>query len=410
MTFDSVVTLDRLYPAGVFFCARTTRKMMRWNVGNAQALPQYRLDATPAQLVGFAGAMPFVAHEAAVTPLARNFIVHCGLPGAGDLHTYQTEQDALEVAKHLIRRGGKLVHNFGTLPGLETGDGMLLPIDEHLRLNAKVTIDEFVSEQHLPRRTRIVARELESYLASHLDGPVFVKVAGAVSSGGGAGVWHCTDIESNVKAVGIVSDRMKPGDQLIVETDCQPLHSWCAGISILDAGVTWLGASRQVFHSPARQAGNELTGEPPTAIKELAVGIAERARSRGYRGIAGFDIGEIQDAHPVVFDLNFRPNSSTGLLLAGRAALNRTSLPLARTFHLRHQGPLEQLLDAVEPEAAAGRIIPGSVFDAETYRSTTDDPATRSCLDGWLLAETGEEAAAYPGTVAARLKSRRKSG
>jgi hypothetical protein len=137
--------------------------------------------------------------------------------------------------------------------------------------------------------------------------------------------------------------------------------------------------------------------------------IAECAKNRRYRGIAGFDIGEIRDAHPVVFDLNFRPNSSTGLLLAGRAALNRTGLPLARTFHLRHNGPLEQLLDAVEPEATAGRIIPGSLFDAETYSSTTDDPATRSCLDGWLLAETAEEAAAYPGTMAARLQSKGKS-
>jgi hypothetical protein len=70
---------------------------------------------------------------------------------------------------------------------------------------------------------------------------------------------------------------------------------------------------------------------------------------------------------------------------------------------LRHDGPVAELLDAVEVDAAAGRVVPGSVFDAPTYRATLDDPATRSCLDGWVAAEAREEAVAWIKGVTGRL-------
>ena len=91
-------------------------------------------------------------------------------------------------------------------------------------------------------------------------------------------------------------------------------------------------------------------------------------------------------------NLNFRPNSSTGLWLAGPGALDRTGLGVARSFYFRFDGPLEHMLDVVEAEAAQGRIIPGSIFDAQAYKQTSDDPSTRSCLDGWMLAESLEQA------------------
>jgi hypothetical protein len=402
---DAIVTLDALYPDSAFFCARTTHEMMRWNVANADALPQYRLDATPAQLIGFAGAMPFVAHEAAATALAMDFATYCGLPRAQHVLTYRTEHDAADQAQRLVASGGKLVHNFGTLPGLEQDDGLLVSTGDYLRLNSKASLDVFVDRQHLPERRVVRVPELETCLAADAFRPVFIKIAEDVSTGGGAGVWHCADVASIAGIVEAIKARMDADAQVVVEADCNPAHSWCSGVSILDDGVIWLGASRQTFHSPARQSGNEMSGHAPETIKALALDISNRARNTGYRGIAGFDIGEVEDAEPVVFDLNFRPNSSTGLLLAGEAAMRRTGLPLARTFFLRHDGPLAELLDAVGPEADAGRIIPGSVFDADTYKASSEDAATRSCLDGWILAETRDQAAAYAQQVTARLRS-----
>jgi hypothetical protein len=119
--------------------------------------------------------------------------------------------------------------------------------------------------------------------------------------------------------------------------------------------------------------------------------------------LPGSTLANCEDGSLVVFDLNFRPNSSTGLLLAREAVQQRTGLPVMRSFYLRHDGPLAELLDAVETDATAGRVVPGSIFDAPTYRATIDEPATRSCLDGWVAAETREHAVAWIKAVTGRL-------
>ncbi len=399
-----IKTLDQLYPDNSFFCARTTRAVMRWNVVDADALPAYRLDASPAQLLGFAGDMPFFAHEAACTPHALDFLDLCGLAKPKQLHTYRTAQEAAAGAMELIQQGGKLVYNFGVLPELESSGGLLTPLHQYLQLNAKSYLPNLVDASHLPPRELYPVHELGKLRSGSCTGPMFLKVAAAVSNGGGAAVRFCNGSADLDVVIAEFNRRLKPDDTIIIEKDCEPLRSWCVGVAIHDNAVDWLGASIQLFYKPAVQSGNLLSLEdPPAAIRELALDIATKARQSGYRGVAGFDIGEMADGNPKVFDLNFRPNSSTGLLLAGRSALLATGQAIAQTFYLRHNGPLIDIFKIVQREAAAGRIIPGSMFDADTYNSASADPATRSCLDGWILADTGAEATDWTQRITRQL-------
>ena len=399
-----IKTLDQLYPDNSFFCARTTRAVMRWNVIDADALPAYRLDASPAQLLGFAGDMPFFAHEAACTPDALDFLDLCRLPRPKQLHTYRTAQEAAAGAMELIQQGGKLVYNFGVLPELESSGGLLTPLHQYLQLNAKSCLPELVDAAHLPPRELYPVHELGKVRSKPWTGPVFVKVAAAVSNGGGAAVRFCNGSADLDAVIAEFNRRLKRDDTIIIEKDCVPLRSWCVGVAIHDNAVDWLGASIQLFYKPAVQSGNLLSLEdPPAAIRELALDIAARAQQAGYRGVAGFDIGEMPNGKPIVFDLNFRPNSSTGLLMAGPTALQDTGLAMAQTFHLRHNGPLTDIFRMVHKDAAAGRIIPGSMFDAETYNSASADPATRSCLDGWILADTAAAATDWARHIAKQL-------
>jgi hypothetical protein len=71
----------------------------------------------------------------------------------------------------------------------------------------------------------------------------------------------------------------------------------------------------------------------PDGVKALSLQIGNKAMASGFRGIAGFDIGECKDGSLLAFDLNFRPNSSTGLLLANEAVRQRTGLPLMYSFY-----------------------------------------------------------------------------
>lgn len=397
-------TLDRLYPGKSFFCGRTTREVMRWNVVDVDALPEYRLDASPAQLLGFAGDMPFFAHEAACTPDALDFLDLCGLPRPKSLHSYRTVHEAAANAAELMLQGGRMVYNFGVLPDLESADGLVTPLHRYLQLNAKSHLPELVDAGHLPPRELHPVHALGKLRSKPWTGPVFLKVAGAVSNGGGAAVRFCAEPADLDVVIAEFEQRLRPDDTIIIEKDCAPLRSWCAGVAILDDEINWLGASVQLFRKPAVQKGNLLSLEnPPEILRQLALDIAARVRQSGYRGIAGFDIGETADGNPIVFDLNFRPNSSTGLLLAGPAALRATGLATAQSFYFRHNGPLADMLEIVHKDAAAGRIIPGSMFDAQTYGRTLDDPATRSCLDGWILAETSAEATSWIRSIRTRM-------
>ncbi|MDX1717514.1 MAG: hypothetical protein R3287_11435 [Anderseniella sp.] len=407
-----IAALDQFYPADALFCARTTRDVMRWNVPDITRLPEYRLDATPAQLAGFAGTLPFIAHEAAVTPVALDFMLHCGLPGASDLHVYRTVQEAEDLALELMEKGLRLAYNFGTLPGLEARDDQhLVAPDLYATLNAKQSLDTLVPPENVAPRVVLEPGATALPDVEGIKPPVYVKLAGGHSTGGGAGVFHCSDDAALAGTLQQLSTQLAAGDALVVETDCKAVASWCAGVAILDDRVEWLGASCQVFDAPARQIANEAGGRTmPDRVKDISLQISSKAMAAGFRGIAGFDIGECEDGSFTAFDLNFRPNSSTGLLLAHDAVRQRTGLPLMYSFYLHHDGPVAALLDVVEADAAAGRVVPGSVFDAPTYGATLDDPATRSCLDGWLAAETREEAVAWIKAVQNRLAEKGPRG
>jgi len=407
----SVRTLDQLYPDNSFFCARTTRAVMRWNVAGSEKMPQYRLDATPAQLLGFAGRIPFIAHEAASTPEIIDFMELCGLPRPCHLLRYRTSTDAASLAMGLVEAGNRMVYNFGVLPELEASSGLLTPLDRHLSMNDKATLSDLVDPQNLPRRILLPVGELEKLRSTAWTGPVFLKLAGKVSNGGGAAVRYCARHSDLEAATAEFRQRLVPHDMIVLENETNLERSWCVGVCVFDGTVECLGASEQLFQAPAVQTGNLLLlDDPPADIIQLALNIAARAGKAGYRGIAGFDIAEMPGEHPVVFDLNFRPNSSTGLLLAGHAALRQTGLTAAQSFFLRHDGPLAELLEAVKAEAVGGRIIPGSIFDRQAYKATVTDPATRSCLDGWILANSRSEAAEWPSLIAQRLERIPKSG
>ena len=201
-----------------------------------------------------------------------------------------------------------------------------------------------------------------------------------------------------------LSARLSESDLIIVEKDYGDLPTWCTGVAILDGGIQWLGASLQLFSRKAVQSGNVLfRDQPPPELEQIALDIAEAAHATGYRGIAGFDVGLQPDGPPVVFDLNFRPNSSTGLLLAGLPALQQSSFRVAHSFFLRHDGPLQELIASLSTEARQGRVVPGSLFDRDIYQQTSDDEKTRSCLDGWILADSVEDAVAIIAGIRSRL-------
>jgi hypothetical protein len=64
-------------------------------------------------------------------------------------------------------------------------------------------------------------------------------------------------------------------------------------LSIDEAGVRYLGAAEQLFSSPARQSGSMIDDDDPFPKEgvKVAITVGENARTMGFRGPAGMDIG-----------------------------------------------------------------------------------------------------------------------
>lgn len=385
------LTLADLYPTGTFFCGRTTREVMAWNLTQPDVLADYRLDATPGQRLGVMGPLPFICHEASITPGARAFLDDCGLTGPACVETYQTEQDARDNILQMQATGAKLAYNFGTLPGCDADDGLLVPTQLYNRFNSKMSLAELVPAQHLPSRRLTSVAGLDNF---RLVRPAYVKMAGLYSNGGGGAVRYCTS-QADLNAIAREFDARLPADcPVVVEDELPDCVSWCAGVAVQDAATVFLGASRQIFGAPGRQAGNVIDAleTPPELVHELSIKIARRARSLGLAGIAGFDMLVNRDGDVIVVDLNFRPNASTSLLLTFDGASKRSGKQLARSLLLRSSSSLENVLLRLRSFAAKGLLIPDCLFDAGCYHRHVPNVEAETCIDGWVMADSEVDA------------------
>jgi hypothetical protein len=105
----------------------------------------------------------------------------------------------------------------------------------------------------------------------------------------------------------------------------------------------------------------------PAAGHALVVRIGEAARHLGFRGIAGFDIGRTHDGRLLVFDPNFRFNSSSTQLLFHESAVSRTGLPATCSFQVSIGGSFKALAKRLENPIGEGYFVPTRLFNGELH-------------------------------------------
>jgi hypothetical protein len=105
----------------------------------------------------------------------------------------------------------------------------------------------------------------------------------------------------------------------------------------------------------------------PDEGRLLSVRAGEAARRMGYRGIAGLDIGLRNDGRLVVFDPNFRANSSTAQLLFHDSAVARTGHSVTRSFHAEPDCTFKALTTRLEAPIRDGWFVPTRLFNGEKH-------------------------------------------
>jgi hypothetical protein len=351
-----LVPLDAAFPPKTAFMARTDLTQTR--------LLGYRpvnQDAVTTLMMGLLNHRPTVRHRSGVTePILRTF-ARAGLVVAEEIMPYDTADQAEAAAERLIGRGYRLVGAYPYPDGRYPDAAMVVPNTLWHQLNSKENLHQIVPYDHLLARQTIAVADVGQH---HFGGPVWLKAAGNQATGWGFAVRYCKDRAMLDAAVADFA--LMPGvTHLIAEADGEVAHSWCANVIVAEAGTIYAGFAEQEFASPGRQSGSVIDPEHPFPMEgqRLAVMVGEAARTLGFRGLAGFDIGQTPEGRFVVFDPNFRFNSSTPQAIFHASAAARIGWPASRSFHVLTGRPCGDAIERILPAIDAGWFVPTRLLD-----------------------------------------------
>ena len=149
-----------------------------------------------------------------------------------------------------------------------------------------------------------------------------------------------------------------------------------------DGSIVVLGGALQVITDEGHFAGNRLDPQsPPSRAAFDAVRfVAEKAADAGYRGIVGVDVADRPEGGVAVFDLNFRINACTTLLLMAESLRERFGPQWIHFQGLRGEGPFPRMLRAVEKAVGAGWLLPLYLQDPALLESASEPPAVGSAV------------------------------
>jgi hypothetical protein len=355
------IDADRLYPADAAFVAITDlfeTRMLGYTV--------LQLDTVTTMAVGLLGSRSAIRHEAGTGPEVLEVYRRAGMRVSEHILSYRTRPQAEALADELIAAGRRIVWPYPPPAGRFPEAAHLVSPATYRYLNAKENMSAIVPAEHLPERRTLTHDQLAEFQPT---GPVILKASGDAATGWGFAVHFCHDQASFDAARRWFSSHRDSVPAVIVEQYVEVSHCWCAGIAVGRAGTACFGGAEQLFVAPGKQSGTLIDPEAtfPPAGMALAEIIGEAARQRGFEGIAGLDIGLTADGKLVVFDPNFRINSSTSQLLFHQGAATRVGLPVSRSFQVFVGGPFKDVAARLAAPIEEGWFVPTRIFNGEKH-------------------------------------------
>ena len=387
MPVQPSVPFDRLHPPGTVLAPRSSLDRARW-----LRMPSWRLDSLTGTAISCLGSMPLICHAGVATSEILDFLETAGLERPRTLRRYRTESEAVALAHECVAGGARLAYFYPPLPGADAPEMLLLSIESYGFFNNKARLGEFVPSEHVPPRRFVDAAGIAGLRDHPPPHAVFLKAAVEGANGAGKDLRYCPDAPSWRDAIAWLLTEQEHLMGLIVEDAVPVASTWCLSFGVLPERALYLGAAEQIFSEVGVQEGSRIdpSNPPPPEVEAVSRSVAENARTRGYLGLCGFDVGVDSAGRILVFDLNFRMNSSTPQVLMHAAAAARTGNPVSQSFGSVLGGPLEKTLARLRPYVEAGRLLPLRIFDG----SLSDGGNAPSFISGLVLAEDAARAAA----------------
>ncbi|GHC43501.1 hypothetical protein [Neogemmobacter tilapiae] len=383
---------EQMFPAKTAFMARTSLEKTR-----LLGFRPVNQDTVTSLLFGLMSGMATIRHRSGATPAILDVYRRMGMRVDEDLHVYESGEQAEALADQLISKGHKLLYPYPLSEGRFAESGLLIPSALWEQLNAKDRLADLVPPENLPGRRIMTLAQAAAHVP---NGPVWLKAAGMQATGWGYAVRPCVDLVTYHKGLNDLA--ALPGvTNVILEDDVPVHHCWGASIAVNDTDVAFAGWAEQEFASPGKLSGSVINPQAPFPAdgEALSRRIGETARKLGFRGLAGFDIGQMTDGRLIVFDPNFRFTSSTTLAMFYPAMSKRSGLIAARGFHFAGKLPLADMIDRFLPAAEEGWFLPTRLLDGSLLPAAQGQSMVTGIVMGASLDDTARRAARLAGNL-----------
>jgi hypothetical protein len=376
------------FPDHVAFAPRVDVQQLRF-----LGVPESAADTVSTTMMGAMNGLATVRHKGCATPDTLAMIARSGIEVSEDIRTFTTPEEAYRHARVLIRDGYKLAWPYPPQKGRYPESANIVTPRLWRRLNSKRNLPLIVPRAYMPDRTII---SVETEAAPDIAAPCYIKSGGDMPTGMGYAVRYCENREDIEEAWSFFKSLEGVGE-IIVEEAVRVRGCWCVSLSIDDQGVRYLGAAEQLFSSPARQMGSVIDDDDPFPIEgvKAAIAVGKNARTMGFRGPAGMDIGVSNDGRVVVFDPNFRPQGSTQQTLFHPAAAQRGGFRVSRSLNVNSDLDIRDAERALRRHIDSGRVV---IFRAIDGREMPSVPSG-SVVTGFVLGEDREDADRWHKTI-----------
>ena len=370
---------SELYPPQTVFAPRST-----WDVLQMIQNQPFQVDSMTGVTVAVMGDMPLVCHQNTVTPLILDFFREAGLEPPARIDTYETEEEAVTIARKHCESGKKLAYVYQPPPSLRDNGSLLVPVSLYTYLNDKFNLARLVESEYQPRHQLLSADRLDE-LFDFLPGrEIFIKACRDGGNGAGRDVYYCPDAACRKDTAELLHLQKEVLTGVRLEEAADVDDCWCLSFAAGKSGIRYLGAATQLFDRPAKQTGSRIDPEslPPDFIVAIAAQIARRGNRMGYQGIAGFDIGLSPSGQAFVFDLNFRLCASTPQVLLHEAAAARAGARISQSWSRICKVALAPVLERIRRYSQESVFVPIRLYEA------TVASGGQSVITGMVLGET----------------------
>jgi hypothetical protein len=353
--------LDEVVPAAAVYAPR------QWNATNPWLSSDPHLQAAPTgNMLGLGGSTECLVHRACVGPASYELYDLAGMPDPAPHIGYAGSDEAEEQVFRLAQYGRPLLTDYRPPPDF-WDRGLWLNRPELIAyLNDKANLDALAPPAAFPERFFVPHCELRQLADRAPTLPAVLKASTEEGNGGGLDVRICRTAAEWSDAVSFFETQAAHLRGLVVERFEAFTATWCALVGITDEGWSHWGSSQQVCSGDGKYGGNwKGRGfEMPEAALELVAHVADQGQRRGFRGVAGMDLGRTEDGRLLVFDLNFRLNGCTPQVVFHDAACERVGAVVSRSRRFRFSRPLAEVVPQLRPLLEQGRLVPVSAFDA----------------------------------------------